>query len=214
MVASGQAAQRMSSTFAETDLVQDDPDSSSYELRAITEEIGIDDKGPGEEALTSKGATKESKVADAPPDKPVPLPSEVTAAASRVVGSDSPAGPEPAEVLGVVETWYSRVLQVWGIVLLVWAALILGRSLLRASLTGEVSPGDGHPIPIVISVLLLVAGAAGLFLAVDYGRSLRAGLRSKPSDQARAKPTLVYPPGMRLRRSWHRPFREPEPTHS
>src|SRR5208337_2304591 len=81
------------------------------------------------------------------------------------------------------EPWYSRVLQVWGIVFLIWAAMILARSLFLQFVPGSGPTSRPDAVSSVVSVLLLVPGAAALFLLVDLGRYIR-GLRQGPFRRA------------------------------
>jgi hypothetical protein len=57
--------------------------------------------------------------------------------------------------------------------LLIWAGLIVVQSLYRLRLAESSVASGSEVITAVISVLLLTAGAGGLFWLVDMGRQLR-----------------------------------------
>jgi hypothetical protein len=71
------------------------------------------------------------------------------------------------------DPWYSRVLEAWGVFFLVWATIIVVRSLLFLVAGTDGSAAGNEIGSAVFSVLLLVTGAAGLFLLVDVGRYIR-----------------------------------------
>lgn len=102
----------------------------------------------------------------------------------------------------MVETWYPHLLRVWGIVLLGWAAVILGRDLLSMAFSGGERQGGGQLISDVIAVLLLVAGAAGLFVVIEFSRSLRLGLNKPVIRSQRFQPPPTPGTAIRLWRPW------------
>ncbi len=177
-----------------------DPGSSAYELKAITEDFG--ELAPAgahpepwdkdEEVLPLNGSGSHAR--DLAADSSATTPAWETHSAGRAVLM--PASGEP---------WYSRVLQIWGIMFLLWAGLILARSLFLL-FSAENGPLNGSDVlSSVVSVMLLVPGAAGLFLLADLGRYLR-GLRSFPTrgSKAAATPARPGPLSYRPGRAWNR----------
>jgi hypothetical protein len=84
-----------------------------------------------------------------------------------------PAYQQPVALGSAIDPWYSRVLEAWGVFLLIWAAIIVGRSLLSLLARTDGQAAGNEIVSAVFSVLLLVPGAAGLFLLVDVGRYIR-----------------------------------------
>jgi hypothetical protein len=168
------------------------PGSSSYELSAITEDftqprfdadardVWTDDAVPSDDLEHGDG--------------------RIDRAMGRSVKAgqswDSSVHPRGAREMAEREPWYSRVLQVWGIIFLVWAAVIVGRSVLVHWDPDSATTNRADPVPSVVSVLLLVPGAAGLFLLVDLGRYIRGLQPSFPSrDRTKSsfgKPALLW----------------------
>ena len=202
---------RASSISVEREVFRGDPGSSSYELKAISEDSITDDYGG--DTLARGSGLSERRLGLPTPVDGKPIPSGPAEGPKPVVAISSLAAREPIVGLEVPDPWYAPVLQVWGIVLLIWAAVVLGRDLLGLSPSAELSQGSGQVISTVISVLLLVAGAAGLFVAVDFGRSLRTGHKSPTFRRSRSKSILSMTQaiGGRVRRSWPRPPSRPEP---
>ncbi len=173
--------------FAESEL-DADPGSSSYELKAVTDDLGqahsvADSRDPwenDEEAIPFNGS------GDARVDPA--RSSLVTAAAPWETPAPSLAVSDAAGA----EPWYSRVLQVWGIVFLIWAAMIVARSLFLQFVPGSGPTSRSDAVSSVVSVLLLVPGAAAFFLLVDLGRYIR-GLRPPTSREASAPPLRQSP---------------------
>jgi hypothetical protein len=147
----------------------DDPGSSSYELKAITADADTeleagDIKEPWEEEKEDAPAKGEARRLSGVSMTAVPIPGTIASIRLRLA-SVFAAGP--------ADPWYSRVLQAWGIFFLAWALLILVRSV-HSLLTVPDLAAEGRDIlSSVVSVLLLVPGAAGLFLLVDLGRYIR-----------------------------------------
>jgi hypothetical protein len=197
----------------EAEVGQNDPGSSSYELRAISEdddagEDGTQDAGSGEFYGDVRRASSKLLAL------PGPASSDLVDDSTHIAESSSSAGLQPVDASEGTDPWYARILHIWGIVLLVWAALVLGRDLPVLYFSPEPATSNGQLISTVISVLLLVAGAAGLFVAVDFGRSLRAGLKSPISRPARLRKLIPVALAARLRRPGHRPPRRPQPVRS
>jgi hypothetical protein len=156
-----------------------DPGSSSYELKAITEDLatateaseGGDPWGDQEdEVLLGGDARSFPKVAGIPAPAPgiTPLP-RLHLASGLVHGAKDP--------------WYSRVLQAWGIFFLIWALVILGRSVHSLLTAADFTTGGREILSSVVSILLLVPGSAGLFLLVDLGRYIRGLSRQSPEAE-------------------------------
>ena len=109
------------------------PGSSSYELKAITEDLeqphpAADHRDPWGD---DPGAVPFNGSGDGRVD---PARSSFsTAAAPWETPWPSLAVSEAARA----EPWYSRVLQVWGIVFLIWAAMIVARSLFLQFVPGK-----------------------------------------------------------------------------
>jgi hypothetical protein len=206
------------SAQAEAEHARDDAGSSSYELRAIFDDGQTDDEAFAAEPPAGeivKDGDVNPLLEQERPVPPVPPPSEFIERATTPSGPPAVVGGEPARDHRVKDPWHSRLLQVWGVVLLAWAAFILSRDLLlRTNLQGRDSPGSGLLVAKVVSVLLLVAGAAGLFLAVDYGRTLRAGIRQPGAHAGRSRPALPRALGQRLRQSWYRTAHTAQPARS
>ena len=160
-----------------------DPGSSSYELKAMTETHSVaDSRDPwenDEEAIPFNGS------GDARVD---PARSSLTAAR---LGKHQPLFLAVWDAAGS-EPWYSRVLQLWGIVFLTWAAMIVARSLFLQFVPGSGPTSRSDAVSSVVSVLLLVPGAAALFLLVDLGRYIR-GLRPPTSREATHHPLRQSP---------------------
>jgi hypothetical protein len=93
-------------------------------------------------------------------------------------------------------------------VLLIWAAAILVRSLYIMFIqSGDRPEGSNEVLSAVVSVMLLVPGAAALFLLVDFGRyihDLRPPALSRYAERSREPEPI--PVRLRLRRFWPRPF--------
>ena len=202
---------------AAADRPGDDPNSSSYELRAMTWESDAEDDAFPAEILageathdTIENSRREHELLDVPGETAF-QPAELAATTTGPLLSASPGSDVGQRG---VEPWYRLLLQIWGVVLLVWATFILGRDLLRTNLSGQGPSGNGDLISTVISVLLLVAGAASLFLAVDYSRSLHAGLRPPGASQTGMKTAFRRALASRLRKSWRWPARTAQPARS
>ncbi|MGA8350576.1 MAG: hypothetical protein WB773_22485, partial [Isosphaeraceae bacterium] len=144
------------------------PGSSSYELKAITETHSVaDSRDPweyAEEAIPFNGS------GDARVD---PARSSLVTAAAPW---ETPALSLAVSDAAGAEPWYSRVLQVWGILFLIWATMIVARGLFPQFVPASGPTSHPDAVSNVVSVLLLVPGAAALFLLVDLGRYIR-GLR-------------------------------------
>ncbi|MFO0891950.1 MAG: hypothetical protein U0790_22800 [Isosphaeraceae bacterium] len=181
-----------------------DPASSSYELKAISDDFqGVtatmepdDFPDPDWDDLEGTDASATSR----------PLAKGPRAAVrSEEALSDDDPEPEadefPLAFAGTSDPWYSRVLQVWGVVFLAWAGMLLVRSLylMASNLTDK--PGDADVIPTVVAVLLLVPGAAGLFLLVDLGRYIRS-LRTATVRTTAPAPARTGPLATPARRAW------------
>jgi len=185
--------------------LESDPSSSAYELKAITEDFGTESEWDSPEDLWDDFASKRPT----PTNERIALRvSNSTQASHPAVSSHSPANLQPTPPPGTTDPWYSRVLQVWAIVLLLWAAVILGRSLYLMFIAGSNRPeGSADLITTVVSVLLLVPGAAALFLLVDFGRYIR-DLRSpaRGSFVEPSKEPVQSAIRLCLRRFWHHPL--------
>ena len=177
--------------LAESEL-DTDPSSSSYELKAITETHSVaDSRDPwenDEEAIPFNGS------GDARVD---PARSSLSTAAAPW---ETPAPSLAVWDAAGAEPWYSRVLQLWGIVFLIWAAMIVARSLFLQFVPGSGPTSRSDAVSSVVSVLLLVPGAAALFLLVDLGRYIR-GLRPPTSREASAPSTSAKPVSLNLHRA-------------
>ena len=177
------------------------PGSSSYELKAITETHSVaESRDPwenAEEAIPFNGS------GDARVD---PARSSLSTAAAPW---ETPAPSLAVRDAAGAEPWYSRVLQLWGIVFLIWAAMIVARSLFLQFVPGSGPTSRSDAVSSVVSVLLLVPGAAALFLLVDLGRYIR-GLRPPTPREASTPSTSAKPVSLNLRpgRSWSRPFQD------
>ncbi len=120
----GDAENRM---FAATD-AENGPGSSSYELKAITEDIGHTDEDADERWDNDVGAVSLNGVTNGR------LSLTHDSAATSTTSSGATAASIPISSAPSTEPWYSRVLQAWGIMFLVWAALIVRRSVFSCSL--------------------------------------------------------------------------------
>ncbi|WP_165232445.1 hypothetical protein [Aquisphaera insulae] len=142
-----------------------DPSSSAYELKAINEDFA----GEESEAADEDEWRDEIRATGAV-NGPV-------AAARRAESEGGDAAVGSSGFLGAswsaTDPWYGRVLQAWAVAFLIWAALILGRSLQWMFTADAESAGPGHLVATVVSVVLLVPGSAALFLLVDLSRYLR-----------------------------------------
>ena len=202
---------------ANAETVAEDPSSSSYELPAI------DDDGRtqiGAFAAEDLAGERDRERIDRREsgmellEQPVPLSTD-TAHRAETARAPSPAV-DAARALGARagEPWQMRLLQLWGIILLLWAAFIVARDLLSMTPESQASSPGGRLTQAVLSVLLLVAGAAGLFLAVEYGRSLCAGRRIPRECASQLRPAFPLGIRNRLRQSLRPGQRKAEPIHS
>jgi hypothetical protein len=146
--------------------------SSSYELKAITDDFGLmkeaedpEDEWPDRDhdpyrraAAKLIEASRQARAPEALPAGPRSLPQ---------------ACQQPMALGSAIDPWYSRVLEAWGVFLLIWAAIIVGRSLLSLLARTDGQAAGNEIVSAVFSVSLLVPGAAGLFLLVDVGRYVR-----------------------------------------
>jgi hypothetical protein len=191
----------------EEEVDQNGPGSSSYELRAISDDDEDTRDGHSDEFNAEIRRAGSNLLA-----LPGPASSDFPEAPTQAAGTSFPAALQPVVESEGTDPWYAPILQLWGIVLMVWAALVLGRDLPALFLPSERATSNGQVVWTVISVLLLVAGAAGLFVAVDFGRSLRAGLKSPVSRPGRWRRLFPLALTARWRRPWHRPPRRPQPV--
>ena len=174
----------------------DGPGSSSYELKAITDGLGRTDPaadrrdpwGDNQAAVPFNGS------GDAPLDPA--RSSFLTAAAPR----ETPAPALAVPMTAGAEPWYSRVLEAWGIVFLIWAAMIVARGLFLQFVPASGPTGRSDAVSSLISVLLLVPGAGGLFLLADLGRYIR-GLGPPPASKERTTSSLERPVWLRCPRA-------------
>jgi hypothetical protein len=152
---------------------EQNPGSSFYVLQAITEENWEPARAEGSSGIREvehpEQSNRDSSAPAALGDAPLSDPAAAGAGARAVA---------PARTR---DPWYARVLQGWGVVLLVWAGLLLFRNLSRILAGAGDSARDAELIPTVLAVLLLVPSAAGLFLLVDLGRFIR-GMRPLGSN--------------------------------
>jgi len=180
------------------------PGSSSYELKAITEE-----NGHAPPAADTHDPWQGDEEPDPFDDAGLIDPARgAYPTATRPVKTSVPAlADSKSSEVRAAEPWYSRVLQVWGIVFLIWAAMIVARSLFPQFVPVNGAPGGSDVVSSAVSVLLLVPGAAALFLLVDLGRYIR-GLRPPDPRTASETASPVRAVSMRPRpwRSWSRPF--------
>jgi hypothetical protein len=151
----------------------DDPSSSSYEIKAVTDDLG-DSSSNGSAGYSWGDLQDDGQFEEIVQHWPV----AARANASRRPESledeaveRSTTGRKPTR--DATEPWHWRVLQGWGVFFLAWATLIAACSLYN-TLFPVTPPGfRTELITAVISVLLLVPGAAGLFLLVDLARYIR-----------------------------------------
>jgi hypothetical protein len=152
-----------------------DPNASSYELKAIEgdpsapplQEAGQGPANAAGQHLSSGNAT---------------ILAVATAAASLSGVSGLASCPN--------EPWYSRVLQAWGVVFLAWAGVLLLRSVYLTATAGGQPGTVTEIVAATIAVVLLVPGAAGLFLLVDLGRYIR---RLRPAQGPAPAAAAVAP---------------------
>ncbi len=180
------------------------PGSSSYELKAISEDFeqphpAADQADPWGD---DPGAVSFNGSGDGRVD---PARSSFSTAAAPW---ETPAPALAVSEAARAEPWYSRVLQVWGIVFLIWAAMIAARSLFLQFVPASGPTSRPDAVSSVVSVLLLVPGAAALFLLVDLGRYIR-GLR--PPDPRNASERSSPAPARADSMSW-RPWTRPVPS--
>jgi hypothetical protein len=154
-------------------LKRGDPSSSSYELNAIGGEDASDlEVQEGVDRWDDEEDGYSSNVRQLRPGRALPQPvDKLTDPIDAALPPASPA--EAAAGFRPHEPWHARLLEGWGVLLLIWAGLIVMQSLYRLRL-GEVSGSSGSEVIVaVVSVLLLTAGAGALFLLVDMGRQIR-----------------------------------------
>jgi hypothetical protein len=177
-----------------------DPASSSYELKAIPDE----DRGQPLTAGTADPRNEASQVPNSSavvPAAPAEIPLRGLVGQGTSVVETSAARPE--------DPWYALVLQVWGAVFLAWAGILMVRSVFLMVSAPADSASRADLIPTIVALLLLVPGAAGVFVLVDLGRYIR-GLGPVGFDRPRAEdrpvPSLPLAP-RRFWRSRHAAFR-------
>jgi hypothetical protein len=162
-----------------------DPGSSSYELKAITDDFS---SGQQTDDGDHRWTERESVSLSAEADRDLHRDSgSVSANGHRSLGiaARTPASLDANLGTKSGDPWYSRVLQAWGVLFLIWALLIVVYSLPSLIARGAGVFASPDTVSAVVSVLLLVPGAAGLFLLVDLGRFIR-GLR-QPSAQPKER---------------------------
>ena len=185
-----------------------DPGSSSYELNAISEEVG-----------NASPAVRQHSYWDDPDEQDDPKELSEDHSTITKIGANPSRSPgtriaipqsEPSAAGRETDPWYSRVLIVWGVVFLIWAALILSLGLYRLLVPSENLPIGAEIVPTVVAVLLLVAGAAALFLLVDLGRHIR-GLQASAENPEGLMPSR---PNSTPRRVGARGLLAPPPSAS
>jgi len=157
---------------AQADHVFADASSSSYELKAITDDFGLVKEADGlgdqwhdEEHDAYRRAA--ARLIEASNQTMAP---EVLSATSASV---APTAQQTMPLGSAIDPWYSRVLEAWGVFFLIWATIIVVRSLLSLLARTDGQAAGNEIVSEVFSVLLLVPGAAGLFLLADVGRYIR-----------------------------------------
>jgi hypothetical protein len=164
----------------------DDPGSSFYELKAITADADADVapsdvKDSWDEEADEAPADGEPGPAPGVATTNVPIPATIATLRLRMAS---------LLVAGPADPWYSRVLQGWGIFFLVWALLIVVRSVHGLLTVTDVAAQGREMLSSVVSVLLLVPGSAGLFVLVDLGRYIRRLARGPAAiEAASARPS-------------------------
>src|SRR5437588_430261 len=150
---------------AEADGAFMDASSSSYELKAITDDFGLSN---GAEDLDRRWREEQdayrraaAKLIETSSQAVLP---EVLSATSASV---APTYQQPMPLASAIDPWYSRVLEAWGVFFLIWATIIVVQSFLSLLARTEAQAAGNEIVSAVYSVLLLVPGAAGLFLLVD-----------------------------------------------
>jgi hypothetical protein len=149
-----------------------DASSSSYELKAITDDFGLmkesedtDDQWPDQGQDPYRRAAAKLIRASSQTIAPEAL--------HAAPASVAPAYLQPVPLGSAIDPWYSRVLEAWGVFFLIWATIIVVRSFLLLLARTDGQGAGNEVVSAVFSVLLLVSGAAGLFLLVDVGRYIR-----------------------------------------
>jgi hypothetical protein len=183
----------------QTDQGLADPSSSSYELKAITDDFGLthqpgDPRDPWldhEDGDSYRRAVDELIKASATGSSPDALTSVADSPSTSYVES----GPHHS----AIDPWYSRVLEAWGVFFLIWASVISVRSLFSLLAPGASSPLSRDLVSAVFSVLLLVPGAACIFLLVDVGRYIRDLRLQAPTREFLSKTAGATPFALR---SW------------
>ncbi len=193
---------RSSQLQASSHVRNGDPGSSSYELRAISDDqldliatVPDDELDPDMEDGEGLDASRPSNGhVSGLPDPGGRRPLDATR-------NGESHGLMPSEAAG--DPWYTFVLQIWGVVFLAWAGILLLRSL-YLMFAGSPSSGDhGDVLATVIAALILVPGSAGLFLLVDLGRYVR-GLHPAKLTRTSVKTRLVAGAvSPAVRRFWH-----------
>jgi hypothetical protein len=185
-----------------------DAGSSSYELKAITDDFGA---ATGVVHASHLWGDRLDHDYDDHDELATPSLKQLPGAASSSVapaGSQlSRFGADATHNSRMREPWYARVLQIWGIALLLWALLIMARSLLPMLLFGDGPRQSSEVISAVIPVLLLVPGAAALFLVVDFRRFMRRRFQAGDTHEQSSRPTGPTTLNLRTRRLWQRPLR-------
>jgi hypothetical protein len=180
-----------------------DPSSSSYELKAmggedaeaLQPEESIDAWDDADD-LDGAYARQDSSHRALPPP---------TGRLAGPAATSTPWSAESAE-LRLPEPWHARVLEGWGVLLLAWAALIVVQSLRRAGLAGVGVTSGSEVVMAVIAVLLLTAGAGGLFWLVELGRHLRAGGADSSLPGRLFGHRRGFLASLRARRLWRSPL--------
>jgi len=145
-----------------------DPSSSSYEIKALTDDFPEDDEDEREWGEDWEGAIETDD--DPPTAWPVELPPFLRKGNEPLSGVNdgrrSQASVDPT-------SWYSRLYQAWAVLFIAWAAIIGFRAIAATISRGEDFLFSMPLIWPVASVVLLVTASAGLFLMIDFNRRLQ-----------------------------------------
>jgi hypothetical protein len=159
-----------------------DPSTSSYEIKALTDDFPEDDEDERDEREWDEDWKGAIEADDEPPTaRPVELPPFLRKRHEPPPGVNR-GGRGRLSVDPIL--WYSRLYQSWAVLFIAWAAIIGFRAVL-ATISREEDFLFSMPViwP-VASVVLLVTGSAGLLLLIDLNRRLRLAPSAGPAPEA------------------------------
>jgi hypothetical protein len=161
-----------------------DPSTSSYEIKALTDDFPEDDEDERDEREWDEDWKGAIEADDEPPTaRPVELPPFLRKRHEPPPGVNR-GGRGRLSVDPIL--WYSRLYQSWAVLFIAWAAIIGFRAVLATIRRDEDFLFSMPVIWPVASVVLLVSASASLFLLTDFNRRLRPAPAADPAPATAA----------------------------